>query len=67
MPSRKWFATQVTAIAGLLTMWATTGGWNQEETVALIALVSQAAIGYLTPNAQDDPPVAVMEGGSGPL
>jgi hypothetical protein len=50
MPSRKWFATQVTAVAALLTMLVTTGSWDLEESVALIGLVSQAAIGYLTPN-----------------
>ncbi len=50
-PTRKWAVTQITAVAALLTMWATTGGWDQEETVGLIGLVAQAAIGYLTPNA----------------
>lgn len=50
MPSRKWFATQVTAIAALPTMWITTQSWDVEESVALIDLVSQAAVGYLVPN-----------------
>lgn len=54
MPSNKYLAARVTAIAGLLTMWATTGSWDTEETVALIALCSEAAISYLTPNK---PPV----------
>ncbi|MDX6719351.1 MAG: hypothetical protein QOJ63_1605 [Solirubrobacteraceae bacterium] len=45
MPSRKWFATQVTAIAALPTMWITTQSWDVEESVALIDLVSQAAVG----------------------
>ena len=52
-PSKKWFVTQITAVAALFTMWATTGSWDVEETVALIGLVSQAGIGYLTPNASD--------------
>ena len=54
MPTNKWLAARVTGLAGLLTMWATTGSWDTEETVALIALCSEAAISYLTPNR---PPV----------
>jgi hypothetical protein len=50
VPSNKWLAARVTGIAGVLTMWATTGSWDTEETVALIALCSEAAISYLTPN-----------------
>ena len=52
VPSRKWFVTQVTASAALLTMWVTTNGWEQEETLSLIGLVSQAVIAYLVPNAE---------------
>jgi hypothetical protein len=51
VPTKKWAVTQITAVAALLVMWATTGSWDTEETVALIGLVSQAGIGYLTPNA----------------
>jgi hypothetical protein len=54
MPSRKWFATQITALAALGVMWATTGHWDTEETVAAIGLASQAALGYLTPNTPPD-------------
>jgi hypothetical protein len=50
MPSRKWFAARVTALAGLATMIATTGGWDSEETVALITIVASAAVSWLTPN-----------------
>ena len=50
MPSRKWFAARITAIAGLLTMWVTTGSWDQEETVAIITLISAGLISYLVPN-----------------
>lgn len=53
-PTNKWLVTQITASAALLTMLATTGSWDLEETVGLIGLVSQAAIGYLMPNT---PPV----------
>lgn len=50
MPSRKWFATQVTALTALAVMWATTRGWDQEETISAIGIVSQAALAYLVPN-----------------
>lgn len=50
MPSRKWFATQVTALTALATMYVTTNSWDQEETIALIGIVSQAALAYLVPN-----------------
>lgn len=46
MPSRKWFTARITAVAGLLTMWATTGSWDTEETIALITVVSAAALAY---------------------
>lgn len=51
-PTRKWWATQVTALAALAVMYFTTGGWDVEESVAAVGLVSQAAIGYLVPNDQ---------------
>lgn len=50
MPSRKWFATQVTALSALAVMWATTGHWDQEETIAAIGIATQAGLGYLVPN-----------------
>ncbi len=52
-PSRKWFATQVTALTALALMYVTTGAWNQEETIAAIGIVSQAALSWLVPNDPD--------------
>lgn len=49
-PTRKWWATQVTALAAIVTMYFTTGSWDQEESVALVGLVAQAAVGWLTSN-----------------
>lgn len=49
-PTRKWVAARVTALAAILTMWQVTGGWDAEETIALIGLVTEGAISYLTPN-----------------
>lgn len=53
-PTKKWIVTQIAAAAAVATMWATTGSWDTEETVALIGLITQAAAAYLTPN-QDTP------------
>jgi hypothetical protein len=53
VPSRKWLVTQITAVGALLTMFATTGSWDVEESVALIGLVTQALASYVLPNAPD--------------
>jgi hypothetical protein len=62
MPTRKWIANQITGLAAVLTMWATTGSWDVEETVALIGLLSQAGVTYLIPN---DPGTAGVKGQEG--
>ncbi len=49
-PTNKWFATQVTALAALATMYFTTGGWDVEENISLVGIVAQAAISWLVPN-----------------
>lgn len=64
-PTRKWFATQVTALTGLAVMYVTTGGWNAEETIAAITIASQAALGYIYPN-QDTPGGVPVETGPKP-
>ena len=50
LPTRKWLATQVTALAGLVAAWISAGDWNQQLSVAAVALLAQAAVGYLVPN-----------------
>jgi hypothetical protein len=50
MPSRKWFAAQVTALTALAVMYVTTGSWDQEETIGAIGIVSQALLSWLVPN-----------------
>lgn len=50
-PTKKWWAALVTSIAALLTMYFATGGWDNEEWIALIALVAQAIVTYLVPNS----------------
>lgn len=53
LPTRKWFAARVTALAGLGVMWATTGSWDLEETLAAITLASEATISWLVPNGDN--------------
>ncbi len=50
LPTNKWFVTQITAVAALLTAWVQVGDWNKQLTIALIGLISQALIGYVAPN-----------------
>lgn len=58
-PTRKWWVTQVTALAALATMYLTTGSWDIEESVAAVGLVSQAAIAWLVPNEATAPATGV--------
>jgi hypothetical protein len=62
-PSRKWFVAQVTALGALATMWATTGTWDQEETVAAIGLVVAAFSSWAVPNTDPAPRAATLESG----
>jgi hypothetical protein len=61
-PSRKWWATQISAVATLVTAWVSTGEWSKPLTMAAIGLVSQAVVVYLVPNgepaARPDAPVS---------
>jgi hypothetical protein len=52
VPTRKWLATQSTAVATLAVAWVTAGTWDKPLSVATIGLVSQAVVGYLIPNAE---------------
>ena len=49
-PTRKWWATQISAVATLTTAWVSTGAWSKPLTMASIGLVSQAVVVYLVPN-----------------
>jgi hypothetical protein len=51
LPTRKWIATQVTAVAAFTIAWVTAAEWNSTLSIALIGLISQAVISYLVPNA----------------
>jgi hypothetical protein len=51
MPTRKWWATQITAATTLAVAWVNADHWNKSLSVAAIGLVSQALVVYLVPNA----------------
>ena len=55
VPSRKWGVSTVGGIGSVLIMWATTGTFDTEETVAAITLAVTALTVYLTPNASGNP------------
>ena len=50
-PTNKWLVAQVTDIGALVTMRLTTGGWDAEESVALVGLLVQAICTWIAPNA----------------
>lgn len=54
-PTRKWWATQITATTALATAWVSAGRWDRPLTLAAIGVVSQAAVVYLVPNADPAP------------
>jgi hypothetical protein len=49
-PTRKWWAARAIAIGALATMFVTTGGWDAEETVAVLGLVTEGIVSWLVPN-----------------
>lgn len=51
VPTNKWIAARVTAVAGILILFITTDKWNDEEWIATVTLVSEALVSYLVPNA----------------
>jgi hypothetical protein len=46
---RKWLARTVVGAGAIVTMWATTGTWDKEESVALIGLIVAAITSILVP------------------
>jgi hypothetical protein len=67
MASRKWFATQVTALTALIVAWVNAGSWDKTLTIALVGLISQAIVGYLIRNsgpAKNDPQLPPPLGGT---
>lgn len=62
MPSRKWWATQVTAVTGWVVALIQAGAVNDSLKIAGVAILSQALIGWLVPN---DPAQAGVKGQKG--
>lgn len=55
MPTRKWFANVITALAGLATAYFATSGWDTEESIALVGILTGAAVAWLVPNDPANP------------
>jgi hypothetical protein len=51
MPTRKWWAAQAVAVAGIATSYVDSG-WDATETKLCIAVLVQAAVTWLLPNEQ---------------
>ncbi len=51
-PTRKWWATQISATTTLAVAWVSAGHWDKPLSIAAIGLVSQAAVVYLVPNGE---------------
>ena len=54
MPTRKWGVNVITLASALALMYVSTGSWDQEESVALIGLITTALTTYLVPNSPDN-------------
>ncbi len=63
MPTRKWMATQSTALATLAVSWVNAGTWNKPLSIAVIGVVSQAVVSYLIPNVDQAKAQAAAGGG----
>ncbi|MFZ2015249.1 MAG: hypothetical protein WAV00_15635 [Nocardioides sp.] len=51
-PTRKWWATQISATTTLAVAWVSAGHWDKALTIAAIGVASQAAVVYLVPNGE---------------
>lgn len=51
MPSRKWFAALLVGLGTIATLYFSTDGWDVEESIALVGLVIERGVAWLTPNA----------------
>lgn len=52
IPTRKWIAARVTAIAGIVVLFITTDVWDDEEWIATVILISEGIVSYLLPNQE---------------
>jgi hypothetical protein len=50
LPTNKWLAARVTAVAGIIILYITTDRWDDEEWIATVTLTSEALMSYLVPN-----------------
>lgn len=50
LPTNKWLAARVIAIAGVIILYISTGQWDDEEWIATVTIVSESLVSYLVPN-----------------
>jgi len=51
-PTRKWWATQISASTTLAVAWVSAGHWDKPLSIAAIGVASQAVVVYLVPNGE---------------
>ena len=49
-PTNKWLAALVTALGALVVNWIQAGRFTTEIQIALVGLITQCIVSYLTPN-----------------
>ncbi len=53
-PTRKWIAARVAAVTTLIISIILTGGFEQEQLIVLVTIVSEAIVAWLVPNKQTE-------------
>lgn len=52
VPTRKWIAGVITALAALFVNWINTGEFTKEIAIQLVGVLATAIVAYLIPNDQ---------------
>jgi len=55
VPTRKWFAGVITALAAVLVNWITNTEFTKEIAVQLVGVVTTALVAYMVPNESKAP------------
>jgi len=52
-PTRKWWASTVVGVTGVVVLGINAGEWTSEVTIAVVTIVSQRIIAFLVPNNEE--------------
>jgi len=62
MPTRKWLAALIAGLGTIAVMALTTDGFDKEEWIAVVGLLVERSVSYLTPNT---PPLGEQDQNAG--